>query len=145
MFRSIGAMIVYFSMAVCVKAQFYKVYGQTDFNLQAANNFFSFLFSSAIFKENNVIIACVSNATGFVEEMTTVPEWTLNLEVPSISRTYTFEDFEEAFLFMSQSAQLGLILYPLHDDLGFLSKNDLSIFQPRRITTTRIGLTFIIL
>lgn len=55
-------------------------------------------------------MSCVSNATGYAEEMETVPEWTLNLKVPSISRTYKFLDFEEAFLFMSQSAQLGIRL-----------------------------------
>jgi hypothetical protein len=66
------------SVLLAVSDEFSKVLGQTDYRLQTASNYFSFLFSSAVFKTETLDMACIDNKTDYAEYMVTVPECNQN-------------------------------------------------------------------
>ena len=92
-------------------ATYYKVAGEKDPLLQNSTKLFEdFLFPSAKWKAEDFDQECLDNDQ-IQEQLTTVPDWTYSIDqstgAPCITREFTFEDFRNAFLFMSQSAQLA--------------------------------------
>ena len=62
------------SVLLAFSDEFSKVLGQTDYRLQIASNYFSFLFSSALFKAETLDMTCIDNKTDYAEYLATVPE-----------------------------------------------------------------------
>ena len=98
-------------MASHCSATYYKVAGETDPSLQNSTKLFEdFLFPSARWKADPVDQECM-NEDQIQAELPTVPDWTYSIDeatgAPCITREFAFDDFRNAFLFMSQSAQLA--------------------------------------
>ena len=94
-----------------INATYYKVAGETDPNLQNSTKLFEdFLFPSAKWKADPVDQACM-NEDQIQATLPTVPDWKYSIDeatgAPCLTRQFAFEDFRNAFLFMSQSAQLA--------------------------------------
>ncbi len=92
-------------------ATYYKVAGESDANLQNSTKLFEdFLFPSAVWKADSVDQECM-NDDQIYETLPTVPDWTYTIDeatgAPCLIREFSFDDFRNAFLFMSQSAQLA--------------------------------------
>ncbi len=95
------------SLTGSASGEYLKVYGQTNAVLKSSEALFGdFLFASAVFKADDVTFECLSQSD-YEKYMATVPNWSLNTSIPSIFRSFAFNDFKSAFLFMSQGAQLA--------------------------------------
>lgn len=88
-------------------AEYYKVFDQTNSALKSSEALFNdLLFPSAVFKSDASNLDCLP-ASDYSKYMLTVPSWTLNSTIPSIYRSFAFDDFKNAFLFMTAGAQLA--------------------------------------
>jgi 4a-hydroxytetrahydrobiopterin dehydratase len=94
-------------------ADYSKVIGETCPQLQDSTSFFeTFLFPCAQYTTDQETLYCLQDADPNVLQtfLNTVPEWTLVPDAvlgDSLTRTFVFADFQTAFYFMTQSAQLA--------------------------------------
>ena len=100
-----------FVMTAVTNATYYKVAGESDPTLQNSTKLFDdFLFPSAVWKADPVDQECM-NEDQIQATLPTVPDWKYSIDeatgAPCLTREFAFEDFRNAFLFMSQSAQLA--------------------------------------
>eukprot|EP01031_Cornospumella_fuschlensis_P038719 gene38719-47075_t len=83
---------------------FYTLVQETCDTLQTPASEFNALFGCAKYVTNPTEMRCLSKDE-VPKALAAVPEWVFN-GVDTISRTYTFADFQAAFHFMTQCAQL---------------------------------------
>lgn len=92
----------------CIRA-FQKVELETCPQLQSANALFEYLLPCANYSTTIIDMYCLEESE-IVVALTTVPDWSMAPKTatgPAIKRTFKFYDFQQAFFFMLQSAQLA--------------------------------------
>jgi 4a-hydroxytetrahydrobiopterin dehydratase len=112
----LGVMLLNFSHVVPKRvieqdadSQYVSVLTEQCSQLGDSTSLFDFLLPCADYSSNPVDFYCLSGAETDAA-LESVPEWVLipnEAAGDSIRRTYEFPDFQHAFLFMAQSAQLA--------------------------------------
>jgi len=107
MYKLIATALLFFSAVVY--AQYSQVEAEICPSLRSSNNLFDFLLPCAKYAITNTTFTCLSKIDE-KKELETLPQWNLtedNVAGDSIFRSYLFDDFQHAFLFMAEGAQLA--------------------------------------
>lgn len=108
MFKFAATILFVFFSAVA-RAQYSQVDAEICPALHDSKALFDFLLPCAKYSTSNTTLACLSKAEE-KKDLETLPQWTLTEDKEkgdSIFRSYVFDDFQHAFLFMTEGAQLA--------------------------------------
>ena len=101
--------VVVLCVAFYAAAEYEKVIGESCPQLQTPTTLFDLLLPCASYQSEPVDLICLTSQQTD-KYAKTVPDWTLvknNVTGDSLRRSFVFEDFQQAFYFMSQTAQLA--------------------------------------
>lgn len=102
-------MSLFLSTVIVIYGQYSQIEAEVCPSLHSSSSLFDFLLPCAKYTTTNTTLTCLSKADE-KKDLEALPGWTLTEDKvagDSIFRSYLFDDFQHAFLFMTEGAQLA--------------------------------------